>query len=255
MKFKKVLLPFITGALALSLAACSEEDKAVKEETPQAETEQGATKEEEESANKMQAKLDEQQVDKSKIVAIVNEEEVIGEEYNSVLTIIQSQMQQAGQDPSSEEAAEQVKKQVLDTLVNQKLILQKAKEAEIKASTSEIDEEFLTYEEQFGGEKEMKKALKDQGMDEKILKEKIAEFIITEKYLAKVAPAGEVTDKEIKEYYDQVAAKSKEAGQELPPLEESSKEIQTILEQQQQQKLFVTHIEELKEDAKVEFKI
>ena len=34
MKLKKVLLPFIAGALALSLAACSEEDKAAKDETP-----------------------------------------------------------------------------------------------------------------------------------------------------------------------------------------------------------------------------
>ena len=34
MKFKKALLPFITGALALSLAACSEEDKAAKKRNP-----------------------------------------------------------------------------------------------------------------------------------------------------------------------------------------------------------------------------
>ncbi len=34
MKFKKALLPFITGALVLGLAACSGEDKAEKNETP-----------------------------------------------------------------------------------------------------------------------------------------------------------------------------------------------------------------------------
>ena len=35
MKMKKVLVPFIAGALALSLAACSGEDKAATDEKPQ----------------------------------------------------------------------------------------------------------------------------------------------------------------------------------------------------------------------------
>ena len=255
MKFKKVLLPFIAGALAFSLAACSEKEKAETNKTPQEETEQVATKEEKAAAKKMQEKLAEQQVDKNKIVAVVNDEELIGEEYNIALTSIQSQMQQMGQDLSSKEAAEQVKVQALDALVNQTLILQKAKEAKINASNSEIDEEYSSFEEQYGGEKEMKKILKDQSMDVKTLKEKIAQSIIFEKYQNKVAPAGKVTDKEIKEYYDQAVAQSKEAGQELPPLEEASKDIQAILEQEQQRKLFATHVEKLKEDAEIELKI
>ena len=256
MKLKKVLVPFIAGALALSLAACGGEDKAATDEKPQAEKQkQEATKEQEASAKEMQAKLAEQQVDNNKIVAVVNKEELTGEEYNAALTSIQGQMQQMGQDPSSKESAEQVKMQALDMLVNQTLILQKAKEAEIKASTSEIDEEYSAFEKQFGGEKEMKKALKAQSMDVKTLKEQIAESIIFEKYQDKVAPAGKVTDKEIKEYYDQAASASKEAGQELPPLAEVSEEIQGILKQEQQQKLLATHVEELKADAEIELKI
>ena len=116
-----------------------EEDKAATEKTPQEETKQEASKEQEESAKEMQEKLAEQQVDENKIVAVVNNEELKGEEYNAALTSIQGQMQQMGQDPSSKESAEQVKAQALDTLVNQTLILQKAKEAKMKASTSEID--------------------------------------------------------------------------------------------------------------------
>ena len=144
---------------------------------------QEATKEQEASAKEMQAKLAEQQVDNNKIVAVVNEEELTGEEYNAALTSIQGQMQQMGQDPLSKESVEQVKVQALDMLVNQTLILQKAKESEIKASTSEIDEKYSLFEKQFGGEKEMKKALKSQNMDVKTFKEQIADSIIFEKYL------------------------------------------------------------------------
>jgi len=255
MKLKKVLVPFIAGALALSLAACGGEDKATTDEKPKDETKQEATNEQEATAKEKQAKLAEQQVDNNKIVAVVNKEELTGKEYNAALTSIQGQMQQMGQDPLNKESVEQVKMQALDMLVNQTLILQKAKEAELKASTSEIDKEYSAFEKQFGGEKEMKKALKAQSMEIKTLKEQIAESILFEKYLDKIAPVENVTDKEIKEYYDQAASASKEAGEELPPLAEVSEEIQGILKQEQQQKLLATHIEELKADAEIELKI
>ena len=101
MKFKKVLLPFIAGALAFSLAACGEEDKAKTDDTTQG---QEATQEEQrKSAKEMQAKLAEQQVEQDKIVAVVNDEELKGEQYNAALPSIQGQMQQMGQDPSSKE--------------------------------------------------------------------------------------------------------------------------------------------------------
>ena len=252
MKFKKVLLPFITGALALSLAACGEDDKAAKDENPQGKK---LLRKKMESAEEMQAKLAEQQVEKNKVVAIVNDEELKGEQYNAALTSIQSQMQQMGQDPSSKESAEQVKMQALDMVVNQTLILQKAKEVKINASESEIDEDYSAFVEQFGDEKTMKEALKSQNMDVKTVKEKIAESIIFEKYQDKVAPVEKVTEKEIKEYYDQAAAQSKDSGQELPPLEEVSEEIKGMIEQEQQQKLLAAHVEELKADAKIELKI
>jgi hypothetical protein len=260
MNYKKILLPFAAGALALSLAACSEEDKAPKEETPQEETSKEGTKAPSEkeaaaAAKEMQAKLAEQQVDEDKIVAVINDEELTGFEYNSVLTSIQGQLQQTGQDPTSKEAVEQVKTQTLDTLVSQTLILQKAKEAKLTASKEEIDKEYATIEEQSGGEKAMNELLKAQSMDVKTLKEQIAESIQFEKYQDKVAPAKEVTDKEIQEYYDQAAAQSKESGQKLPPLEEASKQIKGMLEQQQQQELLTAHVEELKADAKIELKI
>jgi len=263
MNYKKILLPFAAGALALSLAACSDDDKATKEETPKEETaEQGAeqeapSKEELAAAEEMEAKLAEQQVDESEIVALVNDEELTGAEYNLALTSIQGQMQQMGQDPTSEEGADQVKSQVLDAIVNQTLIFQKAEESKLTATEEEVDKEYASYEEQFGGEEGMKEALKAEKMDKETLKEQIAQSIVFEKYKDKAVPAKEATDEEIKEYYDQAVAQAKESEseQELPPLEEASEEIKEILEQQEQQELFGAHVEELKKDAKIELKI
>ena len=249
MKIKKIFLPFIAGALAISLAACSGDDKAKEEKAPE------TTQDEQAAAEEVQAKLAEQQVDAKKIVAIVNDEELNGEQYNAALSSIQVQMQRMGQDPTNKEAAEQIKIQTLDTLVNQTLLLQQAKGAEIEATEAEVEEEYEAFAKQVGDEEALKKVLESQKMDVETLKKSIAESIIFNKYTNQVAPAGEVTDEEIKEYYDQAAAQAKESEQELPPFEEASEDIKAILEQEQQQEKLIAHVEELKEKAKIEFKI
>lgn len=231
MKFKKVLLPFIAGALAISLAACGGDDKGAKEETSK------------------------EQVDEKKVVAVVNGEKLKGEQYNAALTSIQSQMEQMGQDPSSKEVAEQIKEQALDILVNQTLLLQQAKDEKIEASEAEIDEEYEAFAKQFGDEKAMKEMLKSQKVDVKTVKEQLAESIVFKKYQDQVAPVEKVSDEEIKTYYDQVAAQAKDSGQDLPPLQEASEEIKGIIEQQGQQEKLTAHVEKLKKDAKIELKI
>ncbi|MDS9471610.1 SurA N-terminal domain-containing protein [Sporosarcina pasteurii] len=245
MNLKKIFLSFFAGALALSLAACNGDEKAQKEEVS----------EEQVNVEEIQAKLAEQQVDKNDIVAVVNDEEINGEQYNAVLMSIQTQMQQSGQDPSSEEAAEQIKDQTLDTLVNQTLLLQQAKIEEIKASQDEIEEEYKAFVQQFGDEKTLIEALKQENMDTENLKEQISESIIFRKYQEQVTPIEEVSDETVKEYYEQIAAQTEDGEQELPPLEELSENIKQIIQQEEQQKKLSAHLETLKEDAKIELKI
>lgn len=235
---KKMLLPFIVGALALSLAACGGEDK-----------------DKDKSNEAFQSKLAEQQVDNEQVVAIVNDEELIGEQYNAVLTTIQNQMQQMGQDPTNKELVEQIKKQVLDTVVNQTLLLQKAKSTNVEASEAEIDEEYTALAAQYGDEDKLKEVLDDQKISIESFREQIAESIIYDKYRDQVAPLKEVTDEEIKAYYDKIAEQAKDSELELPSLEEASEEIKGILEQEEQRKKLVEHVEELKEQAKIELKI
>lgn len=249
----------MAGVLALGLAACGDDDKEAKEAKENKPTEENAgqepTKEDLAAAEEMQKKLVEQQVDAKEVVAIVNEEELKGEEYNAVLMSIQGRMQEMGQDPTSDEASEQLKQQTLDTLINQTLILQKAQEAKIEASEAEIDEEYAALEEQFGGKEAIEEALESQDMNIDDLKAQIAESIVFEKYQDKVAAPDKVSEKEIEEYYAQIEAQSKDSGEELPPLEEVSKDIQAMIENQQQQEKLAAHVEELKENADIDLKI
>lgn len=242
MKLKKVLLPFFAGALALSLAACNGDDKEKEDADAQAAFEE------------MQKKLDEQKIDEEQIVAVINDEEVNGEFYNVVLQKLQMDAQQIGQDPTSDEVANALKEQTLDTLINQTLLSQKAKAENIEVAQDEIDSEYNFFIEQFGDEDSLKEALDSEGMKPEDLKSQINESIALGKYQDKVAPAEDITEEEIKAYYDEFVAES-EGDEEVPPLEEISETIEQFLQQDQFQKKIMAHLEELKKDAKIELKI
>ncbi|BBP86735.1 hypothetical protein BsIDN1_03530 [Bacillus safensis] len=83
---------------------------------------------------KCKKKLDAQKIDDQKVVATVNKDKITGSEYNSALSTIQGQLQQSGQDPTSKEGEKAVKKQTIDALVGQELILQDAEKKGFKAS-------------------------------------------------------------------------------------------------------------------------
>ncbi|KZE37699.1 peptidylprolyl isomerase [Bhargavaea cecembensis] len=250
---KKMMTLFMNGFLAVVLAACggneesdgaNNEDKAMTAEADQ-----------QKQMEDMQKKLEEQQIDEEKTVAIVNDEEIMGSQYNNALASSQGQMQQMGQDPTSKEAAEQIKTQTIDSLVGQTLLLQEADQKGYQASESDINEKLDEVKGQFKTEEEFEAALKESGMDMKSLKAQVAQDIQLQQYVEKEVPAGEVSDEEIQTTYDQYAEQGKAANQEVPKLEEMKPQIEQSLQQQKQQEQLVQQVEKLKENAEIDIKI
>ncbi|HZH59888.1 MAG TPA: SurA N-terminal domain-containing protein [Metabacillus sp.] len=254
---KKMMFTLITGLMAVVLAACggNEESKEAKNDDKAKTAETDQQKEQQKLMKEMQKKLESQQVDEKKTVAIVNDKEILGSDYNSVLATIQGQMQQMGQDPTSKEAAEQVKNQTIDSLVGQTLLLQEADKKGYKASEADINKQLDETKKQFKTEKEFEAALKKSGMDMKTLETQIADDIKFKQYVEKELPAGEITDEEIQKTYDQYAEQGKSTGQEVPKLEEVKPQIEQSLQQQKQQEKLAQQVEELKENAKIDIKI
>ncbi|USK34922.1 SurA N-terminal domain-containing protein [Bacillus sp. F19] len=254
---KKVMLPLITGLMAVALAACggNEESKEAKKDDKAKTAETDQQKDQQKQMEEMQKKLKAQQVDEKKTVALVNDEKILGSDYNSVLQSTQGQMQQMGQDPTSKEAAEQVKKQTLDSLVGQTLLLQEANKKGYKASDEDVKKQIGETKKQFKTEKEFEAALKKSGMDMKTLEAQIADDIKFRQYVEKEVPAGEISDEEIQKTYDQYAEQGKSSGQEVPKLEEVKPQIEQSLQQQKQQELLAQKVEELKKNAKIDLKI
>ncbi len=252
MKLKKLFLPFAVIALALGLAACGNGDKEDDEEAGQNPGEEQEV--DQEAIDEMNAKLAEQQVDEDLIVAVVNEEELVGQRYNIVLQNIQTQYQQIGQDPTTDELKDVIQEHTLNNLVNETLILQEAKAEKIEVSSEEIDNEYGMLAEQFGGEEALEAALESEKTDIETFRENIADSILYSKYQEQVAPLEDVSDEEVQAYYDEFAAQSEGEG-ELPPVEDLSDEIRNMIAQDEQQKKIMGHLEELKKDADIELKI
>ena len=99
-------------------------------------------------------------IDDQKVVATVNKDKITGSEYNSALSTIQGQLQQSGQDPTSKEGEKAVKKQTIDALVGQELILQDAEKKGFKASDKEVDKQLKEEKKQFKDNAQFEDALK-----------------------------------------------------------------------------------------------
>lgn len=250
------MYPFISGIIAVVLTACGSNDAGEqtndKDQTKSAQTEQ---KDQEKQMEEMQKKLDKQKVEDKETVAIVNDKELLGRDYNMALSSLQMQMQQMGQDPTSKEAAKQVKEQAINNLVGQSLILQEADKKGYQASEGEVEKQLAKTKEQFKDDKKFEAALKQAGLDMETLKIQTAENIQYTKYVEKEIPVGEITDKEIQAYYEQSAQQESAGGQELPKLEEVKPQIKEQLVQQKQQEKLVQLVAELKKNAEVDIKI
>jgi hypothetical protein len=239
---KKMMFILITGLMVVVLAACggNDESKEAKNDDKAKTAETDQQKEIQKQMEEMQKKLEAQQIDEKKTVAIVNDK---------------GQMQQMGQDPTSKEAAEQVKKQTIDSLVGQTLLLQEADKKSYKVSEADINKQLDEIKKQFKTEKEFEAALKKSGMDMKTLETQIADDLILKQFVEKEFPASEITDEEIQTTYDQYAEQGKKTGQEVPKLEEVKTQIQQSLQQQKQQEKLVQQVEKLRKNAKIEIKI
>lgn len=252
---KKLTYSFTIGFMAIVLTACGSNDDAKKtNDNDNSKTSQTDQQDQQKQVEEMQKRLDKQKIDVKKTVAIVNEKKILGSEYNSVLFSSQQQFQQMGQDPTTEEAAKQIKQQTIDSLVGQILLLQEADRKGYRATDDEVKKQLDETKKQFKSDTELEAALKKAGMDIKQLETKIAENIKYAKYIEKEIPAEEATDEELQNYYDQ-NTQGKSSDQETPKLEEVKPQIKQQLEKQKRQEMISKKVDELKKIAKVEVKI
>ncbi len=255
---KKIIMLLMMISLAVITVACGNGDDAAEENN----TEEPATEETPEGEDAAEGESEEQGdvaaqpeqnpvsedelVEEDQAVATINDEEISGSSYNRMYPLVKSTLQQSGQDVEDTEA---IKDQTLNELITQELIRQDAEAEGLTVDQEEIDNEIAALEEQFGDE--FASVLETSGFTEETYKAQLENDLLSNKYMESVLGI-EVTDEEVKEYYESVAEESEE---DLPPLEEVEEEIKQTLstqKQQESQEEIQSKIEELRENADIE---
>ena len=186
------------------LAACSNNS----EETNEEPAEEPASEDSE--TVETQKELEAMKVEENKVVATVNGEEIKGKDYNSMLVQTQLRYTMSGEDPSDTEVAKSIEQEVMDNLIGQELLLQKAKEEGFSASDKEVETELEQIKAQFDGEEELEKALKGQGITLEQLEKQYADIVVVDKFVKDKIGTPEVSEKEVKAFYDEQFSKDAE---------------------------------------------
>ncbi|TXC91602.1 peptidylprolyl isomerase [Metabacillus litoralis] len=250
---KKLLLTLFISLLALSLAACNNDEEKQADDAKTTEkvekTEEAAVDQEE-----MQKKLDKQKVEADSVVAIVNGQEIKGTEFNDALSLFQSNAMSQGQDVTNDELAKQLKDSSLDFIVGQTLIMQEVDKKGYTASEEEIDKALETEKARFKTEEEFEAALKESELTVEDLKSQISDNVKITQYLDKDVKVEKVTDDEVKKYYDSLVSANGES-EETPKFEDVKETLKANLEQQKSQQEISAKIEELRKGAEIDLKI
>ena len=95
---------------------------------------------------------------------------------------------------------DEIRSQVLDELINQELLMQKAKEEGITIDDDAIEAELATVKEQYGDQYEA--TLEQYGYTESELRDQVKMQLTLQALIDKLVPKDTVTDAMVKEYYE-----------------------------------------------------
>ncbi|MDK2836757.1 MAG: foldase protein PrsA [Thermosediminibacterales bacterium] len=159
-------------------------------------------------------------IDGQEVVAVVNDEKILKSEYDKNLQDIEEMLKKHyGEDVlESEEGKttmENIKKQLLEDMINNVIIEQEAKKRGIEITEDELEKRLDELKTQFGGEQNFEEFLKEQGLSLDDVKKNVTQEMLYSRLLDEVTRDVEVTEKEVKEYYDLHINEFKESPDEV----------------------------------------
>ncbi len=135
-------------------------------------------------------------------VAVVNGVAISQKDFNRALTQLERRFVQAGKKLEGKQL-ENVKGNILETLIDRELLYQKSQKDGIKISKGEVDKQIEGLKKQFPEKGSFEKALKSVGLTQSELETQIKRQLAVKKMIDKeIAPTVKISDKEAKAFYD-----------------------------------------------------
>ena len=187
-------------------------------------------------------------------VAIVNDEEILESVYNETLDRMK-RLYEAQIDFESEQGQTfltQLEENVLDMLIQQRVIFQAAKAEGYLVPMSEIELEFNAIRDSFESETEFEAALEENVLTAERFKESLQQDATIEAYFEARLDIEPVTEEDVIAFYDEQLALAEEAGQELPELDEVFTLIENELADRRQQEAASAIVDQLMAAATIE---
>ncbi|OJI06612.1 hypothetical protein BK004_02605 [bacterium CG10_46_32] len=183
-------------------------------------------------------------------VAIVNNENIMRANFEDRLAQETAQYQQQGIDVTTPENIQQIQNQVMQTMVNEMLLVQNANAVGITPTESEINDRYSSIAEQYGGMDKLSEILNQQGIAQDQVQSDIRRQLTIEHYLATQVDTSGVTvsDEEARATYDQAIIRQTD----VPPYEEVVENIKQQVQQRKQDQLVSDFILMLREKSAIE---
>lgn len=136
------------------------------------------------------------------IVAVVNGEEITRADFDREMAIVQRQLLRMGKQQSALNLSE-IKKEVLESLINKQLLYQESMKQDITISEAELNEQMLKVKKRFPDENTFKELLKKENLSLDDLRSQIKRDLILQRFIdTQFAKEITVSDKEAKAYYE-----------------------------------------------------
>ncbi len=139
----------------------------------------------------------------NKTVATVNGEVILLDEYQKKTELFIDQYKKIAKEKDLESKIGEIKKEILNQMIDEKLMFQEAEKKKIKISKRKIEKGVDSVKERFSGEEEFKKELKRQKITQKEFKEKISKQLMVMELIdmSVRSKISEPTAAEIEEFY------------------------------------------------------
>ncbi|PYZ94469.1 hypothetical protein CR194_02750 [Salipaludibacillus keqinensis] len=269
-RFNRKALLALPLSAALVLAACGDDNN----ENGNSNNEEGAVNQEnsvnnddtetdnntETDSNENIAMNGEQDMesDPDETIATVNGEEIVMADMQAQMAQFEQMIAQSGGEMEDEETAEilmQMQQQVLDNLINQEVLTQKADELDINVDEEEIEEavdaELEQIKAQFEDEEQLEEILEAENTSMEEIEEDIREFYTESMKIEELLTLNHVdedelsvSEEEVRERYDQMAMQNPEIGE----FEDMEDELEEEVKEQK-------YVEQLREEADIEILI
>jgi peptidyl-prolyl cis-trans isomerase C len=109
-----------------------------------------------------------------------------------------------GKHTATMEINDEIRKEIIERMVKQEVLFQEIEKQKLAGIDEKAKTAFDETKAQFKTDDEFKKALKDQGMDEKTLRETLRRRVAFQIYVEQtIVPSIKVSDEEAKKFYDE----------------------------------------------------